>query len=404
MERTAGNQSMVKENNQQFIIEALIKKGATSRAELAKLLKLSAPSVSNNINQLLQKKILLEVGEGDSIGGRKPILLDFNYDYGYIIGVDLSSQNLKIALSNLKPEIIELRTVDISGERNGKSILKLMNATIADILSKNNLKPRQLFTIVLGFPGVFNEETGRLIVLPLWLNIWDEVNIREEIVQKFKAKVLIKNDINLAALGEARFGVGRDHGNLVYVSIDMGVGAGIIIHRQLYEGARLAAGEIGYFSSRIEDMNFDHRNYGPLESRLAIPGMVAKVKGDLRAGRNSQILQFVQGDIDQVDIHVIERAIEANDSYIMGEIKRFQEELGIILANICTLLDLELIVLGGKITDLGYNFSDSLQEIIQQLTPIGARLSFSSLEHKAVIYGAFAAALDYVSGNILRFK
>ena len=295
MERTAGNQLMVKENNQQFIIDTLIKKGAASRAELAKNLKLSAPSVSNNIQQLLRQKILLEIGEGDSLGGRRPILLDFNYNYGYLISVDLSSHNLKIALANLKPEIIELRTIDISAEKNGKNILNIIVKNISDILAKNNLRTKQLLIIAFGFPGVINEATGDLIVHPLWLNVWDDINIREVIRQKFKVEVIIKNDINLAALGELRFGVGRDFRNLVYVSVDMGVGAGIIINNKLFEGARLAAGEIGYFASTIADMDFDHPHYGPLESRVAIPGIINKVKKDLSSGVASQILQLVQG-------------------------------------------------------------------------------------------------------------
>lgn len=404
VERTAGNQLMVKENNQQYIIDTLIKKGATSRAELAKTLKLSAPSVSNNINPLLDKKILQEIGEGDSIGGRRPILLDFNYNYGYIIGIDLSSQNLKIALSNLKPEILEIQTIDISTERNGKCIIKIINGAILDILDKHKLRTKHLFTVALGFPGVVNEETGHLIVMPLWLNVWDDINIREEIAQKFKVKVIIKNDINLAALGEARFGVARDFDNLAYVNVDMGVGAGLIIHNRLYEGVRLAAGEIGYYSSSIADVNFDHRYYGPLESRIAIPGIVEKVKRDMASGAKSRIMQLADGDIAKIDVKVIERALELRDPYIMSEFEEIKNQLGIVLANISTILDLELVVLGGKLTNMGYELLTPLNEMVGRLTLLGTRVVFSSLEQKAVIYGSFAAALDYVYGNILRIR
>ena len=404
MERTAGNQLMVKENNQQFIIDTLIKKGAASRAELAKNLKLSAPSVSNNIQQLLRQKILLEIGEGDSLGGRRPILLDFNYNYGYLVSVDLSSHNLKIALANLKPEIIELRTIDISAEKNGKNILNIIVKNISDILAKNNLRTKQLLIISFGFPGVINEATGNLIVHPLWLNVWDDINIGEVIRQKFKVEVIIKNDINLAALGELRFGVGRDFRNLVYVSVDMGAGAGIIINNKLFEGTRLAAGEIGYFAATIADMDFDHPHYGPLESRVALPGIINKVKKDLSSGVASQILQLVQGDINKIDIKTIETAIKLKDPYILSEMEQIRDELGVALANISTLFDMEIIILGGKLTDLGYNFLDSLNEIISKLTPLNTRLIYSSLNQNAVIYGAFAAALEYVNNNILRIK
>ena len=404
MERTAGNQLMVKENNQKFIIDTLIQKGSTSRAELAKTLKLSAPSVSNNINQLLKKKILLEIGEGDSIGGRRPILLQFNYNLGYIIGVDLTGQDLKVALSNLKPEIMELRTVNISNEKDGKRILKIITENIADILEKNNLQADQLQAIVIGFPGVINEDNGKFIGLPLWVYVWDEINIREEIHKVFNVEVIIKNDINLAALGESNFGVGRNYKNLVYVSISMGVGAGIIINHQLYEGIHLAAGEIGYLSSDIADINFDNSHMGPLESKVAIPGIINKVKKDLSSGVNSLIMRLVQGDAEHIDIKIIEEAIKQEDPYIMGEMARIRDELGIRLANISTLLDLEVIILGGKIIDLGYNFLDPLNEIISKLTPMKTRLIYSSLDQNAVLYGAFAMALEYIYHNILNLN
>jgi predicted NBD/HSP70 family sugar kinase len=402
LERTAGNQGMIKENNQKFIIDTLVSKGPTSRADLAKILKLSAPSVSNNINQLLKKKILLEIGEGDSIGGRRPILLEFNYNYGYIVGIDLSSQDLKIALSNLKPEIIETRTIDISNIKIGKNIVNLITENISDILNNNNLKPEQLLVICLGFPGIINEETGRLVVLPLWLYVWDEVNIKEEIKKKFTVEVIIKNDINLAALGECHYGVGRDYKNLVYVSVDMGVGAGVILNNILYEGVRLAAGEIGYFSSTIEDLNLDNKNIGPLESRIAIPGIIANVKKSLSEGELSlEIARLVDGDIEKIDLKVIETAIKLRDPYIIKEMERITRELGIILANISILLDLELVILGGKLIDLGYNFLDPLSEITGKLIPLNTKVIYSSLDQKAVIYGAFAAALENVYNNIL---
>lgn len=403
MERTAGNQLMIKENNQKFIIDTLIDRGATSRADLAKLLKLSAPSVSNNINQLLQKKLLLEIGEGDSAGGRRPILLDFNYRYGYIIGVDLSGQDLKIALSDLKPEIMELRKFDISNEKSGRKILDIIIETIVALFAKHQLNLKQLLTIVVGFPGVVNEATGRMALLPLWVYVWDEINLHEELQKKFKSKVIIKNDINLAALGESRYGLGREYHNLVYVSIDRGVGAGVVIDNRLYEGTRRAAGEIGYLASDATDVAFDHQNFGPLESRVGLPGLIRKIREDLRAGCDSRIRDLAQGDPERVDLRVIKAAVSLEDPYILGEMVRIQNQLAVIMANIGILLDLELVLLGGQLTSLGYDFLKPLNEMVGKLVPLGTKVVYSSLE-QPVLYGAFAAALEYVQSNILSLK
>jgi predicted NBD/HSP70 family sugar kinase len=92
----------------------------------------------------------------------------------------------------------------------------------------------------------------------MWLYIWEDLNIKEELKKKFKVEIICKNDINLAALGECSYGVGKEYENLVYVGVDIGVGAGVILNNTLYEGIRLAAGEIGYLASSIADIDYDH--------------------------------------------------------------------------------------------------------------------------------------------------
>ncbi|MGE5582881.1 MAG: ROK family protein [Bacillota bacterium] len=402
MERTAGNQVTIKENNQRLIIDSLMKLGATSRAELAKRLKLSAPSVSKNINCLLKKNILREIGAGDSIGGRRPILLEFNYNYGYIIGVDLSGQELRLALGNLKSEILEARTIAIADIKSGKAILDIVADNIEEIFAKNRLKIKQLLAIALGFPGTINQDTGYSLALPMWLYIWDEVNIIEELRKRFKAKVIVKNDINLAALGEHYYGVGKNYKNLAYVSVDMGVGAGVIIENNLYEGTRRAAGEIGYFISNIEDLKHENKAVGPLESRIGLPSLVERVKQAVRSRENSIITELTAGDADKVNVRMIEKAIRLKDPYIMKEMAGITFELGMALANISILLDLESIILGGKLVDLGYDFLTPLNAITQKVTPFNTKVFYSALDQNAIIYGAFTIALEHIQENILK--
>jgi predicted NBD/HSP70 family sugar kinase len=400
-ERTAGNQGTIKENNQQLIIDTLVKNGATSRAELAKNLKLSAPSVSKNINDLIKKNILIEIGEGDSIGGRRPILVQFNYNYGYIIGVDMSGQELKIALANLKSEIIELRTIDISNINKGKEILDIIADNIFNIFAKNHLPIDKLLVIAIGFPGII-EDTGRVVALPMWLYLWEDLNIKEELRKRFKVEIIFKNDMNLAALGECGYGVGKEYRNLVYVSIDIGVGAGVILNKTLYEGNRLAAGEIGYFALNIADAQYNHQSVGPLESRVGIPAIIESIKKGVCEGRSSFISDLIGGDVNRINSKVIEKAIQCKDPFVMAEMEQIVHTLGVVLSNIIILLDLDLIVLGGKLMDLGYDFITPLNQIVSRIVPFEVQVRSSALEQNAIIYGAFTIALDYIYKNILK--
>ena len=86
--RNPATQSMIRINNQELIIEYILEKGALSRARISKELNISKPTVSSNAEKLIEQNILKEIGEGESSGGRKPTLLDLNYDYRIIIAMN----------------------------------------------------------------------------------------------------------------------------------------------------------------------------------------------------------------------------------------------------------------------------------------------------------------------------
>ena len=136
MKKVLGNQRLVRITNQKLIIDAIRENGLISRAELSKLLKLSLPSVSSNIDRLIKQGLLVEVGEGDSSGGRKPIMLEFNNNYGNIIGIDMAGMEVKVAVSNLKPEILAKMTFAISENSNGEEILQILIEKVSEIISK----------------------------------------------------------------------------------------------------------------------------------------------------------------------------------------------------------------------------------------------------------------------------
>jgi Transcriptional regulator/sugar kinase len=180
------------------------------------------------------------------------------------------------------------------------------------------------------------------------------------------------------------------------------VGAGVILNNKLYEGIRLAAGEIGYFALSIEDALHNHQSVGPLESRIGIPAIVENIKKAVGQGRSSVITDLVGGDTTRINVKVVEKAIQRKEPLVMEEMERIVNILGVVLSNISILLDLDLIILGGKLMDLGYDFVTPLNEIITKITPFETRVRSSALNQNAIIYGAFTIALEHVYKNILK--
>ena len=124
MENKAGDQSIVRIANQKTIIEYLREKGPMSKADLAKTLKISKPTVAKNVEELILKKILYEYGEGISSGGRKPLLISFNKTYKYILSLEINCVDVYIFLS-LYSKLISTSQIiedflDFHGAKNNK--------------------------------------------------------------------------------------------------------------------------------------------------------------------------------------------------------------------------------------------------------------------------------------------
>lgn len=395
----AGNQRLIREINQNLIIEVIRKQGQMSRAEVAKKLKLSAPSVSSNIDQLLRQGILREIGEGDSIGGRRPILLEFNKDYCYIAGIDLSSEDVRVALGDLQGNILEIKHILLPEEKIGEEILSQIIEYLNAILDKQNIEKESLAVIAVGTPGVIDEASGTLQMAPQFKG-WSQINIKEIIEEEFGANVIIKNDMNMAAIGEYHYGAGKGLKNIIYVSVDLGIGAGVILDGKLYEGQRVAAGEIGYWVTDPIKPKVKKEEVGPLESKIAIPAIVQRIRSDVKKGQETYIQSLTDENPDKINFDVFKKAILRGDPYSMKILQEITDYLGLVIANICILLDLDRIIFGGGITSLGDDFLDPLKDKVDRLTPLPVDLVFSQLGNRSGVYGCFAVALEYVFAHI----
>jgi predicted NBD/HSP70 family sugar kinase len=395
LKEKAGNPKTIRVKNQKILAQYLFKHGATSRAELSKVFNLSSPSIYKNISQLIEQNVVIEIGEGGSIGGRKPMLINFNYNFGYIISIDLRGEYLKLALANLALEIIEKQEIPINEYQSGKDLIIESMEAIKRLLEKHAIDRKNLLCIAIGFPAAVNQKTGQINMPPLWFNVWDKIDIEGLIKNEFAtSKIILKNDINLAAIGEKRYGIGKNYKNLVYIGIDMGIGAGIVINGNIYEGSRFSAGEIGYLKTSIDSTNI-------LEDHTSISGIINRINHDITRYRDDKIKRFLTNDQSMLDFETVKGAVEQKDPYIMEIMKNLTNRLGLVLSHISVLLDIELIILGGKVLDMGYDIKKDIDEILKRNVLLETQTGLASLNSDEVIYGGFALSLDYILKNIV---
>jgi len=235
----------IREKNEQLVLELIIQHEQISRAAVSQKAKLNKASVSEITKSLLEKQLIQEVGIGDStvLGGRKPIMLTFNKYAGLSIAIDIGANYIASALCYLDGQII-------SAEKKKHITVSKLNIFdyISDIVSEYEIKQKELnnkctygiIGMTIAIHGIVDQ--NEILFTPYY--DLDQIDLYKKLSINYSFPVYLENEANLTAIAESTFST--EQALLVSVSIHSGVGAGIIIDGNLYNGRRGMSGEIGH--------------------------------------------------------------------------------------------------------------------------------------------------------------
>ncbi|MCG5212020.1 ROK family protein [Streptosporangium soli] len=215
---------------------------AESRAELARLSGLAASSVSLRVEELIGNGLLVEEGSGTSRGGRRPRRLRVSPTAGLLAVADLGAHHARLGLLDLSgtPLIVEERPCDIA--LGPEATLDWMAAAFDDLLRTHGPPGVPLRGVGTGIPGPVDPAGGR-VVSPSRMPGWNNFSVAEHLGARYDLPVIVENDANLLAVGEARAWPGCD--NLMVLKAGTGIGCGVIMDGRLHRG-RGAAGDISH--------------------------------------------------------------------------------------------------------------------------------------------------------------
>jgi N-acetylglucosamine repressor len=254
--------------NQQLVLRALYDQSPLSRADLARLTGLTRTSVGDLVGALIDEGLIEEVGRGRSSGGKSPILLRVVPDGRHLIGLDLGEARLSGAVVNLRGEI--LRSVQLPPDgRNGDAAVELV-FRLVDALRADDRSP--LLGIGVGAPGVIDTDTGT-VRWSVNLN-WAELRLGPLLEERYGVPVLVANDSHAAALAELTFFRRPRPTNMIVIRVGRGVGAGIILNGQLFQGDGYGAGEVGHVSMGGGDARCRCGRTGCLETMTSMRALV----------------------------------------------------------------------------------------------------------------------------------
>ncbi len=297
------------------------------------------------------------------------------------VGVDIGGTNMRSALVDENGEIMERRSIP-SGA--GKGIDYVM--TNLAMLIEETISGKSIAGIGIGIPGIIDSDKGILTQAPNISNV-DDYPIRDVLAEKMGGgiPVFIENDANCAAVGEWWVGAGRSVDSLVIITLGTGVGGGIMLKGELWPGADGMAGEIGHITIFPDGAKCNCGNFGCLESYASASAIRRMVKEGLNDNKLETILRKKSREVsgEKLPEIVMEAAVEG-DKFALWIWDEVGKALGIGIANVVNLLNVEMVVIGGGLSNAWELFIDrSMTEARKR----GLRAPMRRVEIKRTVLG-----------------
>lgn len=339
------NHSKIKETNRKKIIKLLLERTEITKLDISRILGISITTVSTNIAEFKNEGIVEDVRSLESTGGRKAIAIRLKEDCKFSIGVALTPNHIKIALVNIKKEIIE--NIRISHNNDGiENLIKIINEKIDFIMKKYNLDSEKLLGIGLSLPGTVDFKEG--IIKYSYLLGVKEFNLKEKF-QYLNVPIYVDNEANLSAYYEflSRKDVLK---NLLYVSITDGLGLGIIINGKIYRGDNNSSGEFGHIKVVIDGKKCKCGAKGCLEAYASMNSLIESY--------NEEVSESI------LDIDEFEKLYMQNDIITKKVLDDYLRILAVGISNLIMILDPNTIVIGGDINNLLNDKMENLKKNI----------------------------------------
>ena len=262
-------------------------------------------------------------------------------------------------------------------------------------LSHELLKGRKPAAIGVSFGGPVIVETGH-VVRSFQVAGWEDFPLQSKLQSEFKAPVIIDNDANAAALGEARFGAGRDCKNLFYITVSTGIGGGWILDGHLFRGANDLAGEIGHLIVDPNGPRCGCGRYGCLETIASGTGIARYARERLTAESfiGNDLRELVNGDLSKITAEHVARAAESGDGFSADVMDRAAAALGKGIGTAITLMNPQRVIVGGGVAKSGQKYWQSLRETVLHNVLPGMEMDVvpAALKDDSPLWGAIALA------------
>ncbi|SHJ25968.1 Sugar kinase of the NBD/HSP70 family, may contain an N-terminal HTH domain [Clostridium cavendishii DSM 21758] len=387
-----GSKRFIKDINRTQVINEIRKNEGISRTDISKNLKLGLSTITNIIEELINEELVYEIGEDISTGGRKPVLLNFNKNYGNVIGIKIEEHKILVSLTNLKGEILFNLKANLTEKISGNILIDTIKKAVYEIIKVNNIK-NKLMGIGIAVSGLVDQKEGKLIYSGL-LSI-ENVELSKELENEFGVPVYVDNDVNVYSLAELYYGKGKNRDNFVVITYGTGIGCGIVIDRKIYYGELGGAGEFGHMVILPEGRMCECGAKGCLEAYAAENAMRQYILENISKYEGCKI-----NYIDNLTINRIEEYASNGEKLAIDALALSARWLGYGILSLINLLNPATIILASEGMKMQKFMLPTIKEIVKnnffRKHPKQIEIVVSEMENEAWQLGAATLAISKI--------
>jgi predicted NBD/HSP70 family sugar kinase len=368
--------------NRQIVLNYVRERAPISRAEIAHETALQRSTVSLIVDDLRADGLIEEV-EGESTGGRPPILLSLRAAGPMAIGVDIGTSRTLVATSDLAGRVLNQEEF-ITDPSADKTLSEIVDR-VRRLINKNR---GSIEGIGISLPGLVNPETGIALFVPHFK--WRDLAVSQRVARLTGLPVSVDNDANATALAELWFGRPevREVRDFTMVLVEEGLGTGIVIDGQVYRGERGAAGEFGHMTigtgAPVACASGSHECWEAFASERAALARYAELS---RHSNKHREISFAQ---------LVDRALEGERAAQTALLKT-AHYLGIGISNLIKGLSPEAVIVSGQIARAWSLISDELKDAVEESSICRSlsttRIIASTLGENPTLMGALSLVL-----------
>lgn len=384
-------------------VKYLYTKGAKTNADICNRLNISSPTSIAMLNELIVEGVVEKQGRGKSIGGRKPELYGLCDGSLFVLSIQLETLKTRVALFDTNNKIV--REEETSAIRLTKDLgaLDAVCEFANGLVRQAGVDPRKLVGVGISMPGLMSAKEGSNHTYLLTGDGPD--SLQQLFEQRLGKPVFIQNDAKSATLAEYRFGLAHGRRDVLVLSIDWGMGMGIIMDGKLRTGTSGFSGEFGHIPLVEEGELCYCGKRGCLETVASGRAIVRVAKEGMLAGQRTLLSQLPGPETEHLTLEQVVEAANRGDQFAINILAEAGTALGKGIAILIQLFNPELIILGGKIAEAKSLLLPAVQQAINTycMTQLREKTSIevSELGQNAVILGSVATVMENIFESYL---